>query len=130
MHRGRFPKLHFVLEAGHKNAGDASRIFNETKAELTAKGCDMFGDILFAEKDESDPLMMADFLAHTTFLMGSDGGRAPAHWDEPTNVQRPPMTPGHSGITHLRFKPGGMRELKSVLIDRLKAGSVSARLPS
>ena len=66
---GRYPTLHFVLESGHKNAGDALRIFNETKAELKAKGCDMFGDLLFADKDESDPLMMADFLAHTTFMM-------------------------------------------------------------
>ena len=25
VHRGQYPKLHFVLESGHKNAGDADR---------------------------------------------------------------------------------------------------------
>jgi hypothetical protein len=33
IHRGRIPTLHFVLESGHRNAGDALRIFDETKAE-------------------------------------------------------------------------------------------------
>jgi hypothetical protein len=51
MHRGRYPTLHFVLESGHKNAGDALRIFNEYKALLKVNDCDMLGDLLFADKN-------------------------------------------------------------------------------
>jgi hypothetical protein len=127
VYRGRLPTLHFVLEAGHKNAGDALRIFNETKAELETKGFYMLGDILFADKDKSDPLMMADFLAHTAFLMGNEGGRAPDHWPAAMDLKHPPLKRGESGVTHLRFKPGGLIELKDVLIEGLKAKGASAK---
>jgi hypothetical protein len=123
VHRGRFPTLRFVLEAGHKNAGDALRIFNETKAELEANSCNMLGDLLFADKNECDPLMMADFLAHVGFLMGGAGGRAPDHWSPPTVLERPSLGQGETGVTHLRFKPGGLAELKTALIERLRGAS-------
>ena len=133
VHRGQYPKLHFVLESGHKNAGDALRIFNEVKAELEANGCDMLCDLLFADKDKCDPLMMADFLAHTAYMMGQAGGRAPDHWKVPTEIQKiPQLTRGRSetGVTHLRFKPGGLAELKSVMIDQLKAKNASVKRPA
>lgn len=114
-HRRRYPTLNFVLESGHKNAGDALRTFKEVKAELKANDCNMLGDLLFANKDESDQLMMADFLAHSTFMMH----------DKPWNPGAPigptiPVGPKESGVTHLTFKPGGLAELKSTLIERLK----------
>lgn len=132
VHRGQYPKLHFVLESGHKNAGDALRIFNEVKAELEADGCNMLGDLLFADKDKCDPLMMADFLAHMAYMMGQSGGRAPDHWKVPTEIQKiPQLTRGRSetGVTHLRFKPGGLGELKAVLIEQLTAKAASSRKP-
>jgi hypothetical protein len=124
VHRGRLPTLNFVLESGHKNFGDALRIFNETKAELKANEAEMFGMITPADKDECDPLMMADFLAHTAFMRGS------AQPTEPYDaVTKPPLgrTMGRkeTGVTHLEFKPGGMIQLKSTLIDQLKARRAS-----
>ena len=121
--RGRYPTLHFVLESGHKNAGDALRIFNETKAELKASGCDMLGDLRFAEKNESDPLMMADFLAHSTFMMHNDTTPVPGGPIAPMK----PVERGESGVTHLTFKPGGLADLKTQLIDQLKAKAASAQ---
>jgi len=126
VHRGRLPKLHFVLESGHKNAGDALRIFNEMKAELESFGCDMLAELVFADKDKCDPLMMADFLAHMAYMMGQSGGRAPDHWRVvPDTTTALKMRRGESGITHLRFKPGGLTELKGALIERLNAKKAS-----
>ena len=41
-------------ESGHKNAGDALRVFSETKGELQADGRNMLGELLFADKDECE----------------------------------------------------------------------------
>jgi hypothetical protein len=123
-HRGRYPTLNFVLESGHKNAGDALRVFNETKAELEAKGCDMLGDITFSDKDKCDPLMISDFLAHSTFMM-EERALAAGMPEGPSPTI--PVGRKESGVTHLRFKPGGLAELKLVLINRLKAKGVSAK---
>ena len=126
------PKLHFVLESGHENAGDALRIFNETKKELQAANCDMLGDLIFAGKDECDRLMMADFLAHVSFMIGNMGGRAPDHWRPPTDIPRPEesLAPGESGVTHLQFKPGGLSDIKTYLIDRLKSRATPTGRPA
>jgi len=43
------------LESGHKNAGDALRVFNETKAELEANGCGMLGDLTFSGQRQVRP---------------------------------------------------------------------------
>jgi hypothetical protein len=116
--------LHFVLESGHKNTGDADRIFNEVKAELESSGCDVLRDLLLADKDKCDPLMMADFLAHTSFMAGQTGGRAPDHWKMPQQAKTTQKLPrGQTGVTHLRFKPSGLAELKSSLIEQLKMKS-------
>jgi len=122
MHRKRYPTLYFVLESGHKNAGDALRIFNETKAELEADGCGMLGDLTFSDKDKCDPLMMADFLAHTAFMRGSV---QPA--ESYGNITKPrPIRRGETGVTHLEFESGGLTKLKTTLIGQLKAKAASA----
>jgi hypothetical protein len=126
MHHRRYPTLNFVLESGHKNFGDALRIFNEVKAELKANGCDMLGMITPADKDECDPLMMADFLAHTAFTRGSVQLTQPYG-----KIARPESTIGRkeTGVTHLEFEPGGLTRLKSTLIEQLKAKGASANRP-
>ncbi len=117
--RKRYPKLHFVLESGHKNAGDALRIFNEAKKELLSFDCDMLGDLTFADKDECDPLMMADFLAHFAYMIaGKEIGPQPS-----IPPQSPELGRGESAVTHLTFKPGSLTDIKSVLADRVKAKS-------
>lgn len=128
IHRDQYPKLHFVLESGHKNAGDALRIFNEVKKELQGNDCDMLGDLVFADKDQCDPLMMADFLAHTAFMMDgkSDGPQYPIGLHP---IPRPPMRRDETGVTHLTFKPGGLADIKSVLADRLKSKSAPGHRP-
>jgi Protein of unknown function (DUF3800) len=125
-HRGRPPRLHFVLESGHPNVNEALHIFKEIKQELTGIGCDMLGEITIADKNESNPLMIADFLAHTTYMMAT----ATPNEQRQIFVGQRPLVPQekHSGVTHLRFKPGGLVQLKLDLIDRLTTkNSVSRR---
>ena len=121
--RGRYPTLNFVLESGHRNFGDALRIFNEVKAELKANACDMLGTMASADKDECDPLMMADFLAHTAFTRGSIQPTQPYG-----NIARPEPTIGRkeTGVTHLEFERGGLTNLKSTLVSQLTSPFSSA----
>jgi hypothetical protein len=114
--RGKFPKLHFALEAGHKNAGDALRIFNEMKEELKKINCDMLGDLVFADKDESDPLMMADFLAHSTYT-----SEVKVRAGKPSALQEKQVPRGETGVTHLQFQPGGLADVKAQLIANIRA---------
>jgi hypothetical protein len=61
-------KLHVVIEAGHKNARDAERIFNEVKSAHEENGSKALGTITIAKKSECSLLMIADFQAHASYL--------------------------------------------------------------
>ena len=63
-------KLNIVTESGHKHVGDAERVFNEEMTGLENAGCYLLAGITFAPKTKCDPLMVADFLAHTTYMRG------------------------------------------------------------
>jgi len=115
------PQLHIVLESGHKNWSEVRDIFHEVKKEMQSFGAELLGDITFADKDSCDPLMMADFLAHAAFMTHSQG--VVSNPNEQPFLERapPPLPDGQSGVTTLRFAPGGLTDLKSVLIEKLKA---------
>ena len=124
-YKKKLPELHIVLEAGHVNWGDAERIFNEVKAELDALGSNILRTITKAAKDESDPLMMADFLAHSTYLM---------ELKERAGSSVPRSSSNGLGkgqlVTHLRYEPNGLAKLKTHLIETLNARGASARRPA
>jgi hypothetical protein len=73
-------KLHVVIEDGHKNVGDAVRIFGEIKAEFAAIGFNILGTVTIAKKTECWPLMIADFQAHASHLSETrlKAGQSPA----------------------------------------------------
>jgi hypothetical protein len=111
-HKSNLPDLHVVLEAGHPNFGDAERVFTEVKAELDAIGAKFLRTITKAAKDECDPLMMADFVAHTTYLMERDGRPRP-------NGSSGSRQPGEGqSISHLRYEPGGLAKFKQEIVRR------------
>ncbi len=111
-YKNKYPKLHFILESGHQNAGDAIRIFNEVNEDLKKLDCDMLGYLTFADKDKCDPLMMADFIAHTTFTstVRASKGRP--------SLKPNPVPPNQTGITHLKFSPGGLADVKAQLVAK------------
>jgi hypothetical protein len=108
----RFPKqsnrLHVVIENGHKNVGDAARIFKEMKA-----GGFPLGELTIAEKDESPPLMVADFIAHMAFKRETGGPK----WNRHTND---PFVPGQASYTRYHLKPGAYGRLKRELFERAR----------
>jgi hypothetical protein len=103
----RFPetRLRVVVEDGHPNAGDVQRIFTELRRELEDFGVSLLDSITFAAKRDADPLMVADFLAHTTFM-----------------IQRPE---DRSDVFHMGFEPGGLAALRAALIEQLNARHTS-----
>jgi hypothetical protein len=103
--RKKFPDLHIVLEAGHRNAGDADRIFLEVRKEFAAVG--LLQTLTFSEKDECDPLMMADFAAHSTLLINRQARAENRPVPPSQSVPR-----GFVGITHFQSTPEGLANIR------------------
>jgi Protein of unknown function (DUF3800) len=59
--------INFVLEAGHRNAGDAVRVFNEIKEDKKFPGRDAIGFLTFGKKQDSCALQAADMLAYWVY---------------------------------------------------------------
>jgi Protein of unknown function (DUF3800) len=114
-------KLNFVLESGHKNAGDGLRIFNDIKAELKGTVLDgLLGSMTFDDKDKCDPLMMGDFFAHTRYTHDAQ------LWNEFPAQGREDMGPRErSQIALLRYRPGGMAHAKKGMIERFNERQAS-----
>ena len=114
-HDKKFEKtrLNIVVESGHSNAGAAITIFNQEKKELKSAG-GLLAGITFAEKSECSPLMIADFLAHTTYMRGDIA------YTEPTATQISQFRE-KAGLTYLKFDPGGLAQLRGSLFKKLEA---------
>ena len=113
--KGDFPELHIVLEAGHKNSGDAERIFIEIKKEFDALGFNVLKAIVKADKDDCGQLMLADFVAHTTFIIQTDA------MPEPMSFHHTEKPPGrHGSILHIESTPHGLKNIKTSLVDALR----------
>lgn len=115
-HHRKFPetKLHIVLEAGHRNSGDADRIFYEIKTQLAAKEVPLLATFTTATKEEADPLMVSDFLAHTIFMATRDGRLIEAAHDTAT-----PRSSSAS-LYHVGTDADGLARLRSDLLQRQK----------
>jgi len=111
-HRGRLPTLHCVLESGHKNAGDALRIFKEMKRDLKGSEYDVLGEITFAAKRDCDPLMPGDFLAH---MQGVRDIRE--REGKPITEDEGPPPGRRERLTVMRYQPGALAKLKRELIE-------------
>jgi hypothetical protein len=113
-------RLHVVLESGHRNAGDAaSRIFPEMQKELMSLNPNLLGTVTLANKDECDPLMIADLLSHGTLMMELAGHNYP-EGDE-IDLAAPEK---ETHMINVKFESGHLAALKSRLIDDLEARRV------
>jgi hypothetical protein len=106
-------RLNVVMESGCTNAGDAVRIYEETKRKL-GRASPLLASLTFAAKTEADPLMFADFLAHTAYMTEEKS---------PSAVAAAPKTPRRekARIVHFSYDADGIRDLKQALIDELEA---------
>jgi hypothetical protein len=119
-HRKRVPQLHIVIEAGHRNSGDAERIFLEVKKEFEDAGINMLRTITKAAKDECDPLMMADFVAHSTFMIQT--GARP----EPPDLSAQRLPRGATGITHFESTPEGLANIREHVISMVRKPTIKS----
>jgi hypothetical protein len=89
--------LNIVMESGHRNSGDARRIFDQVKARGLKPGFEnLLGTLAFTEKKDCRLLGIADFLAYTTFISGRfmhDGKMQPVAGGQSANVVSLQMTP-------------------------------------
>jgi hypothetical protein len=113
----RETKMHVVLEAGHRNAGDAERIFHEMSREIRKAGSNLLGAVTFAGKDECDPLMIADFMSYGTLKMELAGrNKLPLAGGAPL---KPSESKG-PGITNIKWAEGDLARLKGKLVKRIE----------
>jgi hypothetical protein len=120
-YRKGIPPLHIVMESGYPNYGDAERIFVEVKDEMSEDGYGFLGAITKAGKDESSGLMIADFVAHSTFLMQSDAIRGVRPFPEPDSAIKT------RGIMHLDSTPEGLANMRAHVMARLQKEKAKKR---
>jgi hypothetical protein len=107
--RKTVPHLHIVLEAGHKNVGDAERIFWEVKKEWDL---DFLRTITKAEKDSCGQLMMADFTAHSEYLLETK--LKPDQRDRISQA----VPKGMTGLSHLQSTPEALAKNRAEIIEK------------
>lgn len=66
-------EVNFVLESGHKNSGDAVRVFEDFKYRMDGAHRGFIGVISFDGKESCAPLGAADMFAHNVFKMEDRG---------------------------------------------------------
>jgi hypothetical protein len=60
-----------VLESGHRNAGDAERVYQELRKKMETLFSGMLGPIAFEEKEKCLALSAPDALAHISFRIAA-----------------------------------------------------------
>jgi len=109
-------RINVVMEGGHKNAGDAERIFDEMRRELLDMGCGLLHGITFAGKDECAPLLIADYLAYGGLAME----RAGVNESGVRETYAPPERKA-TGMAVLKMNAGHLSALKADLVHQLKS---------
>lgn len=78
----RWPRdlqLNFVLEAGHRNAPDAVRLYDFCRSKMSERARNALGPMTFDGKTRCLPLAAADHLAYAAYL-GFTGGKGIGEW--------------------------------------------------
>lgn len=102
-------KIRAVVEEGHPNAGASKVIFKDQKKALEDNGRALYDSVTIAAKKDCEPLMVADFLAHT-FKMFDDNRRlAGKGYADLTDAQ---PRKRDAGLTLLHFPPTTLQGLK------------------
>lgn len=100
-------KLNVILEHGHPNAGDAKRIFEETRQNTMAlHGADPLGTITTETKKSCARLMVADFLAYTGYMTDVQERAGVV-----IELGREDRVPSNASFTKLEFDPGVLEGL-------------------
>jgi len=72
--------INFVLEAGHRNAGDALRVYSELRENRAFRYGDAIGFLSSVKKQSSCALQAADMLAYLCYRVGRANIDDPGGW--------------------------------------------------
>ena len=107
--RGYRDKLNIVMESGHKNVWDCGRIFDGLKKRFDQGGLPVLGTFTVQGKNDSPPLMVADFLAaFYSMLRAQYPGQSPDAYAD----RAPEPGSGEAQLTFLELLPDALRNLK------------------
>jgi hypothetical protein len=115
--RNRVPPRHIVLEGGHANFGDAERIFQEERRIWVHAGTPILRTLARADKDACGQLMMADFAAHSEYLLEKREIDTGIARNRPTVA----VPRGMTGSTHHQFTPQMLRKLRAEIVQKATA---------
>lgn len=107
---GKNHQLDVVIEDGHKNAGDTVRIFDDIKDSLEERNHYLLGTITRAKKIDAPPLMLADFIAHTHYMMdksAATGGPSYRNFSQEIPIKR-----YEASLTYMNLTPGALVRAK------------------
>jgi hypothetical protein len=107
-------RLHLVMESGHRNAGDAERIFSERKKQL-GEAATLLASITFVGKSECDELMVADYLAYGAYHTDRDAPLPMPRAEIPRHLRERAL------LTHAEYGVEGASALRSQLIADYEA---------
>jgi hypothetical protein len=113
-HNGKLPQLHVVLEAGHRNSGDAERIFKEVQKEYGKLG--ILRSLKLAKKDECDPIMIADLAAY--YILQVNRSARSTNRPLPDSEAVPKK---FVGLTHLQSTPEALARMRREAIELQEA---------
>jgi hypothetical protein len=113
--------VNVTIEHGDPNWKDAERIFGETKALASVLfGVDPLGTFRTATKQECPELMLADFMAYTSYLICNNDFEQVTLSDEEMIALGLPV-PGHdarrSKLMWISFEPADLQRLSAHLAE-------------
>ncbi len=111
--------INIILENGHKNAGDALRIFGEMKDQLNPKYSPYLGKISFGTKRDTVPLAISDSLAYAIFRMSAGYSKHPTN---PNAVVVGPSNPPYYvhkiQLSRTQIDREGLAQMRAILLAR------------
>jgi hypothetical protein len=114
--------IHFVVESGHKNFGDACRIFTRVKKSSQPNEQEivrMLGTLTTGDKSEFPGLQMADVIAYSSFQHAT---RSPMPTTplEPETCMRDAKKVQRVPIFHLRLGRPELTRFKQFIFDEIE----------
>jgi hypothetical protein len=112
--------IYFVLESGHKNYGDAERIFHIVKKRGPPEIAKMLHTVSAGDKRDYPGLQAADVNAHTGF--NSEGLADPGYGKEVVYTVKEAKKVGKtkSPVFRMHVKPETLTKFKSFILDEIE----------
>jgi hypothetical protein len=122
---GRDLEINFVLESGHKNAGDAERIFNRVKTQGLTNPAEieivkMLNDISFADKTKFAGLQVADVNAYSAYQHETAARPLEVMTLEPETCIRDAKKIQRTPIFRLELREPELKLFKKFVLDEIE----------